>query len=135
LELFAPEAHQRSALNNVFNKQSWLAAIGGTAIGAVTLYVLQLAPPPNALLSFPLAGVAAVACRLALRQGVSMAAGALLGLKTGILMSVLVVIWTIIVTGVDHYEFAFALFFMPFLICILCVLSAWATAFFVRLSA
>jgi hypothetical protein len=45
VELFAAEA-QRSALNNVFNKQSWLAAIGGTAIGAVTLYVLQLAPPP-----------------------------------------------------------------------------------------
>jgi len=71
----------------------------------------------------------------ALRQGVSMAAGALLGLETGILMSVLIIIWTIIVTGVDHYEFAFALFFMPFLICILCVLSAWTSAFFLRRSA
>jgi hypothetical protein len=68
-------------------------------------------------------------------KGVGMAAGALLGLETGILMSVLVVIWTIIVTSVDHHEFAFALFFMPFLICILRVLGAWATAFFVRRSA
>jgi hypothetical protein len=73
-----------------------------------------------------------VCYRFVLRQGVSMTVGALLGLQTGILMSLVVVIWTIIVTGIDHYEFAAAVFYAPFIICILSVLGAWLTAFFAR---
>jgi hypothetical protein len=47
-------------------------------------------------------------------------------------MSALVIIWTIIVTGVGHYEFAAAVFYAPFIICILSVLGALVTAFFVQ---
>lgn len=115
----------------MFDRRSWLAAIGGTVVGAVTLLLLQ-SVPLIALIPFPLAGITTVAChRFALRRHGSAVGGALLGLQTGLLMSVVVVIWTMIVTGVDHYEFAFAVFYMPFLICILCILGAWVTAFFV----
>jgi hypothetical protein len=119
----------------MFNKQSWLAAIGGTAIGALTLYFLQ-SIPLIALIPFPLAGVGAVALhRFALSQHVTLEGGAVVGLQTGILMSVLVIIWTIIVTGVGHYEFAAAVIYAPFIICSVCVFSGLLAAFFVRTSA
>jgi hypothetical protein len=109
-----------------------LAAIVGTAIGALTLYFVQ-SIPVTALTPFPLAAIVAVACfRFALRQHVTPAGGALIGLQTGILMSILVIIWTIIVTGVGHYEFAAAVFYAPFIICFVCVFAAWLTAVFVR---
>jgi hypothetical protein len=123
---------QRSALNHVLNKKSWLAALVGTTIGAGALYLLQ-SIPLIALIPFPFAGTVSVACYgFALRQSVSIAVGVVLGLQTGILMSVLVIIWTIVVTGVGHYEFAAAVFYAPFIICILSVLGASVTAFFVR---
>ncbi len=119
----------------MFDKQSWLAAIGGTAIGALPLYFLQ-SIPLIALIPFPLAGIVAVALyRFALRQHVTLGDGAIVGLQTGILMSVLVIIWTIIVTGVGHYEFAAAAIYAPFIICSVCVLGSSLTAFFVRSSA
>jgi uncharacterized integral membrane protein len=132
IEFAPPRQLRRSALNHVLNKRSWLAALVGTTFGAGALYLLQ-SIPLIALIPFPFAGTVSVVCYgFALRQSVSIAAGVVLGLQTGILMSVLVIIWTIIVTGVGHYEFAAAVFYAPFIICILSVLGASVTAFFVQ---
>ena len=123
---------RRLTKSTVLNKKSWVAAIAGTAVGAVALYLLQTIPL-IALIPFPLAGIVTVGCySFALRQSASIGVGALLGLQTGILMSALVVIWTIIVTGVGHYEFAAAVTFVPIIIWMLCVLGGLVAGFFLQ---
>lgn len=46
----------------------------------------------------------------------SLGVGALVGFQAGLVMSVLLVIWTIAATGVGHYEFFAAVTFIPVII-------------------
>ena len=112
------------------NKKSWIAAVVGAAGGAFALYFLN-AVPIIVLISVPLGGMIAAAWyKWPLRQPLRPAVGALIGVQAGIVMSVLVVIGTIVVTGVNHYEFAVAVMYFPVMICILSALGGWVTAFF-----
>jgi hypothetical protein len=115
----------------MLSKRSLTAAVIGGVGGASAFYLLK-AVPFNVFVSIPLGGMIAAACyELVLRQRLSLGMGAILGFLAGVVMSVLVVIWTIAVTGIGHYEFAAAMTFIPVFIGILAALGGWVAAFFI----
>ena len=121
----------REQLSTMLKKKAIIAAVVGGVGGAFIAYILQI--PIVGLLSFPLGGAMAVVCyQRILRQRISLSGGAVIGLLAGVVMSVLVAITTVVVTGVGTMGFGAAVTFFPVLICVLSVLGGWGAAFCLR---
>jgi hypothetical protein len=112
-------------------REAVIAAVIGGTVGAVIALVLQI--PIVGLLSFLIGGAVSVFCyKWIFKERITLGGGGLLGVEAGIVMSVLVAIATIFVTGLHSIEFTSAVTFFPIIICVLSLLGGCGAAFFLR---